>query len=174
MIQNQLSKRGAQNRYISDALKKLVDTAKVKTETIEKLGKGFVEEKMKREDVQAVVRMHQAIENENEPTWKEVKAMKDILQGASPNSPEAIELNLARATKTAGLSRSDLTQALIAQKVVASLGIDPKCLAKAMHIQKNHRRKRRSGRGNRPSFNRRRSTRRSSGQAHRNGFRVFG
>ena len=39
------------------------------------------------------------IENENEPTWKEVKNMKDTLSGCSPNSPEGIELNLAKATK---------------------------------------------------------------------------
>ena len=39
------------------------------------------------------------IENENEPTWKEVKNMKDTLSGCSPTSPEGIELNLAKATK---------------------------------------------------------------------------
>lgn len=59
----------------------------------------FAEEKLKRDDVFLSVRMAQGIENENEPTWKDVKNMKDILQGCSPTSPEGIELNLARATK---------------------------------------------------------------------------
>jgi hypothetical protein len=42
------------------------------------------------------VRMAQALDNENEPSWKEVRMMKEILGGCSPNSPEAIELNLTR------------------------------------------------------------------------------
>lgn len=54
------------------------------------------EERLKRDDVFNNVRMAQALENENEPSWKEVRMMKDILGGCSPNSPEAIELNLTR------------------------------------------------------------------------------
>jgi hypothetical protein len=35
--------------------------------------------KLKKEDITSSVRLTQALENENEPTWKEVKQMKDIL-----------------------------------------------------------------------------------------------
>ena len=38
-------------------------------------------EKLKKEDVVTSVRLTQALENENEPSWKEVKQMKDILGG---------------------------------------------------------------------------------------------
>ena len=82
------------------------------------------------------VRMCQALDNENEPTWKEVKSMKDILGGCSPNSPEGIELNLARATKSAGLKTDDLRAALTAQKTMHALGVDPVQMAKIMNIQK--------------------------------------
>merc|ERR1711981_1557258 len=68
--------------------------------------------------------------------WKEVKAMKDILQGCSPNSPEAIGLNLARATKTGGLNKHDIAACLTAQKVMAVLGVDPKVLAQVINIEK--------------------------------------
>ena len=74
--------------------------------------------------------------NENDTNWKEVKAMKDILQGCSPNSPEAIGLNLARATKTGGLNKHDIAACLTAQKVMAVLGVDPKVLAQVTNIEK--------------------------------------
>nr|XP_040575722.1 uncharacterized protein LOC121124624 isoform X2 [Lepeophtheirus salmonis] len=136
MIENQLSKRGAQHRHIADALKKLIDPNKGRKDTIEKLSKAITDVKMKKEDVQASVRVMQALEMENEPTWKEVKSMKDILQGASPNSPEAIELNLARATKAAGINRGEFTKILVAQKAMSVLGIDAKHLAQVMNIEK--------------------------------------
>ena len=136
MIENQLSKRGAQSRHIADALRKLGDFDKKRADITEKLKKAISEEKLKKEDVFLNVRMVQALDNENEPTWKEVKQMKDILQGASPNSPEAIELNLARATKSAGLNRNDITAALMAQKTMAALGTDAKAMAQVINIEK--------------------------------------
>jgi hypothetical protein len=99
MIENQLSKKGAQSRFIADALKHLGDFEAKKEDVIASITKAFSEDKLKRDDVFLTVRMCQAIESENEPTWKEVKTMKDILAGCSPSSPEGIELNLARATK---------------------------------------------------------------------------
>ena len=99
MIMNQLSKKGAQSRFIADALKHLADYDAKRAGVLEALTTAFDEEKLQRNDVFLNVRMCQAIENENEPTWKDVKNMKDILQGCSPSSPEGIELNLARATK---------------------------------------------------------------------------
>jgi len=136
MIENQLAKRGAQSRHIADALKNLGDFENKRAEMTEKLKKAINEEKLKKDDVFLNVRMCQALDNENEPTWKEVKNMKDILQGCSPNSPEAIELNLARATKTAGLNKNDMTAALMAQKTMAALGTDPMQMAKVCNIQK--------------------------------------
>ena len=62
--------------------------------------------------------------------------MKDILQGCSPNSPEAIELNLTRAIKTAGLKGSDIASALLAQKAVASLNLNPQVMAKIVNVEK--------------------------------------
>ena len=82
------------------------------------------------------VRMCSALENENEPTWKEVKTMKEILAGCSPNSPEGIELNLARATKSGGLKIDDLRAALTAQKTMAALAVNPVQMAQIMNIQK--------------------------------------
>lgn len=136
MIENQLSKRGAQSRHIADALKKLGDFDAKRADITEKLKKAICEEKLKKEDVTGCVRMAQAFDNENEPSWKEVKNMKDILQGCSPNSPEAIELNLARATKSSGLNKNDITNVLMAQKTMAALGTDPKIMAQVINIQK--------------------------------------
>ena len=62
--------------------------------------------------------------------------MKDVLQGCSPSSPEGIELNLARATKSGGLNKNDIAAVLIAQKVMASLQVDPKILAQVINIMK--------------------------------------
>lgn len=82
------------------------------------------------------VRLAQALENENEPSWKEVRMMKDILQGCSPNSPEAIELNLTRAVKTAGLKSCDIASALMAQKAMAAMGVDAKVMSQIINMEK--------------------------------------
>ncbi|CAB4070439.1 unnamed protein product [Lepeophtheirus salmonis] len=119
MIENQLSKRGAQHRHIADALKKLIDPNKGRKDTIEKLSKAITDVKMKKEDVQASVRVMQALEMENEPTWE-----------------RTIELNLARATKAAGINRGEFTKILVAQKAMSVLGIDAKHLAQVMNIEK--------------------------------------
>ena len=99
MVENQLSKKGAQSRFISDALKHLADYEKDREKVISALRAAFSEDKLNRDDVFLSVRMAQAIENENEPTWKDVKNMKELIAGCSVSSPEGIELNLARATK---------------------------------------------------------------------------
>ena len=99
MIENQLSKKGAQSRFISDALKHLADYEKDREKVISALQAAFSEDKLNRDDVFLSVRMAQAIENENEPTWKDVKNMKELIAGCSVSSPEGIKLNLARATK---------------------------------------------------------------------------
>ena len=96
----------------------------------------MTDDKLKRDDVFNNVRLAQALENENEPSWKEVRMMKDILQGCSPNSPEAIELNLTRAIKTAGLKGRDIASALLAQKAVASLNLNPQVMAKIVNVEK--------------------------------------
>ena len=80
--------------------------------------------------------MHLALDNENEPGWLEVKNMKDIIGGVSPTSPEAIELNLARAVKAGGLKKEDIGRTLIALKAVANLGIDPVKLSKMVFLEK--------------------------------------
>ena len=61
-----------------------------------------------------------------------MKNLKDTIGGVSPNSQEAIELNLARATKSAGLKKEDIGKALIALKAVNLLVVDPQQLAKVM------------------------------------------
>ena len=70
--------------------------------------KSWGNNKFGKADVQGTVRMHQALDNENEPSWAEVKNLKDIVGGVSPTSPEAIELNLARAVKAGGLKKADI------------------------------------------------------------------
>merc|ERR1719400_2697898 len=137
MIENQLSKKGAQSRFISDALKHLADYEKDREKVTAALQAAFSEDKLNRDDVFLSVRMAQAIENENEPTWKDVKNMKELIAGCSVSSPEGIELNLARATKTGGLKSHDMTAALVAQKLMAHLQVDPKCLAQIINIMKN-------------------------------------
>ncbi len=42
--------------------------------------------KLKKLDVSMPVRMHLALDNENEPAWVEVKNLKDIVGGVSPTS----------------------------------------------------------------------------------------
>merc|ERR1719225_1063779 len=136
MIENQLSKKGAQSRFISTALMHLANFEGKRASTVESIKKAFEDDKITRDDVFLNVRMAQGIENENEPTWKEVKNMKDTLSGCSPTSPEGIELNLAKATKTAGLKNTDIAAVLVAQKVMAALEVDPKTLAQVVNIMK--------------------------------------
>ena len=88
-------------------------------------------------DVMVPVRMHQALDNENEPGWAEVKQLKDIVGGCAPSSPEAIELNLARAVKSGGMKNDDIGKSLIAFKCISSLGVDPQTLAKVMFLEKD-------------------------------------
>jgi len=136
MIENQLAKKGAQSRYIADALKHLGDFDKKRPAVLEKMQELFNSDKITRDDVFLNCRMASAIESENEPTWKEVKNMKDTLSGCSPSSPEGIELNLAKATKSAGLRNTDIAACLIAQKVMAALDVDPKIMAQIVNIMK--------------------------------------
>ena len=116
MIQNQLYKRGANCRDIAVSLKELGDFESKKEATHASILQAIKEEKLQKNDVFMNVRMAQALDNENDTNWKEVKGMKDILSGCSPNSPEAISLNLARATKTGGLNKHDIAACLTAQK----------------------------------------------------------
>merc|ERR1712223_105114 len=136
MIQNQLYKRGANCRDIAVSLKELGDFESKKEATHASILQAIKEEKLQKNDVFMNVRMAQALDNENDTNWKEVKGMKDILQGCSPNSPEAISLNLARATKTGGLNKHDIAACLTAQKVMATIGVDPKILAQITNIEK--------------------------------------
>ena len=98
--------------------------------------KSWNNNKFGKTDVQGAVRAHQALDNENEPGWAEVKNLKDIIGGVSPTSPEAIELNLARAIKAGGLKKEDIGRALLALKACASVGIDSVKLAKIMFLEK--------------------------------------
>lgn len=136
MIQNQLYKRGANCRDIAVSLKELGDFESKKEATHASILQAIKEEKLQKNDVFMNVRMAQALDNENDTNWKEVKGMKDILSGCSPNSPEAISLNLARATKTGGLNKHDIAACLTAQKVMVVLGVDPKILAQITNIEK--------------------------------------
>ena len=136
MIENQLYKRGANCRDIANALKELGDFESKKEEVHGKITKALSEDKLKKEDVFLNVRMCQALDNENDSNWKEVKGMKDVLSGCSPTSPEAISLNLARATKTGGLNKHDIAACLTAQKVMAALGTDAKTAAQVLNMEK--------------------------------------
>ena len=62
--------------------------------------------------------------------------MKDILQGCSPNSPEAIELNLTRAVKSAGLKSGDIASALLAQKAMSALNLDARVMSQIINMEK--------------------------------------
>merc|ERR1719211_703868 len=136
MIQNQLYKRGANCRDIAVSLKELGDFESKKEATHASILQAIKEEKLQKNDVFMNVRMAQALDNENDTNWKEVKGMKDILSGCSPNSPEAISLNLARATKTGGLNKHDIAACLTAQKVMVVLGTDAKTAAQVLNMEK--------------------------------------
>lgn len=137
MIKSTLMKKGANPAHVAGSLKNLGQlTPETKAECIENILKAWEEPKMGKLDVNLTVRVHQALDNENEPSWAEVKQMKDIVGGVSANSPEAIELNLARATKSGGLKKDDIGRGLIALKAIASLGVDSVQLAKVMFMEK--------------------------------------
>ena len=57
--------------------------------------------------------------------------------GASTSSPEAIALNLQRALKQGGLSKTDLCNALQCQKAMAALEPDPKLVARILLTEKS-------------------------------------
>jgi len=137
MIYSTLAKKGADPRHVAAAMKNLGSLSDDTKEACkESILKSWENPKIAKNDVMVPVRMHQALDNENEPGWAEVKALKDIVGGVSPNSPEAIELNLARATKSGGLKKDDMGKALMAFKAISSLGIDPPTLAKIMFMEK--------------------------------------
>jgi len=137
MIYSTLAKKGANPMHVAQAMKNLGTLSdETKQDCKDKILKSWENPKITKNDVMVPVRMHQALDNENEPGWAEVKALKDIVGGVSPNSPEAIELNLARATKSGGLKKDDIGRALVAFKAISSLGIDPPTLAKILFMEK--------------------------------------
>merc|ERR550539_1705920 len=137
MIFSVLGKKGANPQHVAGSMKNLgVMTDEAKADCKEKILKSWGNGKFGKPDVQGTVRMHQALDNENEPGWAEVKNLKDIIGGVSPTSPEAIELNLARAVKAGGFKKDDIGRALIALKAVAALGIDAVKLSKIIFLEK--------------------------------------
>jgi len=137
MIYSTLAKKGANPMHVAQAMKNLGSLSdETKQDCKDKILKNWENTKITKNDVMVPVRMHQALDNENEPGWAEVKSLKDIVGGVSPNSPEAIELNLARATKSGGLKKDDIGRALVAFKAISALGIDPPTLAKILFMEK--------------------------------------
>jgi len=137
MIYSTLAKKGANPAHVAQAMKNLGSLSdETKQDCKDKILKNWENSKITKNDVMVPVRMHQALDNENEPGWAEVKSLKDIVGGVSPNSPEAIELNLARATKSGGLKKDDIGRALVAFKAISALGIDPPTLAKILFMEK--------------------------------------
>jgi len=137
MVFSVLGKKGANPQHVAGSMKNLgAMSDEAKADCKEKILKSWGNGKFGKSDVQGTVRMHQALDNENEPGWAEVKNLKDIVGGVSPTSPEAIELNLARAIKAGGLKKDDIGRALIALKAVAALGIDPVKLSKIIFLEK--------------------------------------
>eukprot|EP00090_Calanus_glacialis_P007742 TRINITY_DN16198_c0_g1_i1.p1 TRINITY_DN16198_c0_g1~~TRINITY_DN16198_c0_g1_i1.p1 ORF type:complete len:998 (-),score=289.39 TRINITY_DN16198_c0_g1_i1:617-3610(-) len=137
MIYSTLAKKGANPEHVAQSMKNLGQLSEENKEDCKaKILKSWENPKIVKNDVMVPVRMHQALDNENEPGWAEVKSLKDIVGGVSPNSPEAIELNLARATKSGGLKKDDIGRALMAFKAISLLGIDPPTLAKILFMEK--------------------------------------
>merc|ERR1719228_1199329 len=137
MIFSTLGKKGANPQFVAQSMKNLANMPdEVKADCKEKILKSWNNGKFGKPDVQATVRMHQALDNENEPGWLEVKNLKEIVGGVSPKSAEAIELNLARATKSGGLKKEDIGRALMALKAISLLGVDPVKLAKMVFLEK--------------------------------------
>jgi len=139
IIESTLAKKGANPQHIAQAMLNLgAISDDVKAEVAAAILDSWAEigGKLGKTDVGCAVRMHQALDNENEPTWIECKNLKDITGGCSPNSQEAIELNLARATKSGGLKKDDIGRASLALKAVSLLGVDPVHVAKVLFLEK--------------------------------------
>jgi len=137
MVFSVLGKKGANPAHVASSMKNLgAMSDEAKADCKEKILKSWGNNKFGKSDVQGTVRMHQALDNENEPGWAEVKNLKDIVGGVSPTSPEAIELNLARAIKAGGLKKDDIGRALMALKAVTVLGIDLVKLSKIIFLEK--------------------------------------
>merc|ERR1719422_1002398 len=137
MIYSTLAKKGANPAHVAQAMKNLGSLSdETKQDCKDKILKAWDNPKITKNDVMVPVRMHQALDNENEPGWAEVKSLKDIVGGCAPSSPEAIELNLARAIKSGGMKNDDIGKSLIAFKAISALGIDPATLAKVMFLEK--------------------------------------
>merc|ERR1719219_226768 len=138
MILSTLAKKGANPFHLAQSMKNLGALKdEVKAGVKEAILKAWENPKITKNDVMVPVRMHQALDNENEPGWAEVKQLKDIVSGCAPSSPEAIELNLARAVKSGGMKNDDIGKALMAFKAISSLGVDPQTLAKVMFLEKD-------------------------------------
>jgi len=138
IIESTLAKKGANPQHIAQAMLNLGQISdEVKAEVKENILASWNQiSKLGKTDVGCPVRMHQALDNENEPTWVECKNLKDITGGCSPNSQEAIELNLARATKSGGLKKDDIGRANMALKAISLLGVDPVQVAKVLFLEK--------------------------------------
>merc|ERR1719367_2725980 len=137
MILSTLAKKGANPFHLAQSMKSLgMLKDDTKAACKEAILKAWDNPKITKQDVMVPVRMHQALDNENEPGWVEVKQLKDIVGGCAPSSPEAIELNLARAIKSGGMKNDDIGKSLIAFKAIAALGVDPMTLAKVMFLEK--------------------------------------
>ena len=137
MILSTLAKKGANPFHLAQSMKNLgMLKDETKAACKEAILKAWDNPKITKQDVMVPVRMHQALDNENEPGWVEVKSLKDIVGGCAPSSPEAIELNLARAIKSGGMKNDDIGKSLIAFKAIAALGVDPMTLAKVMFLEK--------------------------------------
>jgi len=137
MILSTLAKKGANPFHLAQSMKNLGNLKdEVRAGVKEAILKAWENPKITKNDVMVPVRMHQALDNQNEPGWAEVKQLKDIVGGCAPSSPEAIELNLARAVKSGGMKNDDIGKALMAFKCISSLGVDPQSLAKIMFLEK--------------------------------------
>jgi len=138
ILQSTLAKKGANPEHIASAMRNLGQLSdELKEETRQRITDSWADGAViKKADIGFPVRMHLALDNENEPQWTEVKNLKDIVDGVSANSPEAIELNLARATKSGGLKKDDVGRANIALKAVSSLGVDPIQLSRVLFMEK--------------------------------------
>ena len=137
MILSTLAKKGANPFHLAQSMKNLgMLKEETKAACKEAILKAWDNPKITKQDVMVPVRMHQALDNENEPGWVEVKQLKDIVGGCAPSSPEAIELNLARAIKSGGMKNDDIGKSLIAFKAISALGVDPMTLAKVMFLEK--------------------------------------
>ena len=133
-----LSKKGGNSMHIANVMKNL---GPISDELKQEIKSNILTSwndctKLGKKDVACPARVHMSLDNENEPSWTEVKNIKDIVGGVSPTSQEAIELNLARATKSGGLKKDDIGRANIALRAISALGVDPVQLAKILFLEK--------------------------------------